>query len=111
MVAYYPRFSVANHGAPPSIDTPLHAFLPFNHVDHLHPDWAIALAASANGRAKLDEFNRRFKRRLIWVPWQRPGFELALMLRRAVEEHPGATASSSPATACSRGATRRASAT
>jgi rhamnose utilization protein RhaD (predicted bifunctional aldolase and dehydrogenase)/NAD(P)-dependent dehydrogenase (short-subunit alcohol dehydrogenase family) len=90
MVAHYPRFSVANHGAPPSIDTPLHAFLPFDHVDHLHPDWAIALAASANGRDKLDEFNTRFNRRLIWVPWQRPGFELALMLRRAVEEHPDA---------------------
>jgi rhamnose utilization protein RhaD (predicted bifunctional aldolase and dehydrogenase)/NAD(P)-dependent dehydrogenase (short-subunit alcohol dehydrogenase family) len=89
MVAHYPRFSVANHGVAPSIDTPLHAFLPFNHVDHLHPDWGIALAASANGRAKLEEFNRRFNRTLIWVPWQRPGFELALMLRRAVDEHPG----------------------
>ena len=88
MVAHYPRFSVANHGVAPSIDTPLHAFLPFNHVDHLHPDWAIALAASANGRARLDEFNRRFNRTLVWVPWQRPGFELALMLRRAVEEQP-----------------------
>jgi rhamnose utilization protein RhaD (predicted bifunctional aldolase and dehydrogenase)/NAD(P)-dependent dehydrogenase (short-subunit alcohol dehydrogenase family) len=90
MVAHYPRFSVANHGVAPSIDTPLHAFLPFDHVDHLHPDWAIALAASANGKDKLDEFNGRFTRNLIWVPWQRPGFELALMLRRAVEEHPGA---------------------
>lgn len=89
MVAHYPRLSVANHGAPPSIDTPLHAFLPFDHVDHLHPDWAIALAASANGKAKTDEFNRRFNRKLAWVPWQRPGFELALMLRKAVEEHPG----------------------
>lgn len=90
MVAHYPRVSVANHGAPPSIDTPLHAFLPFNHVDHLHPDWAIALAASANGQAKLDEFNRRFTRRLVWVPWQRPGFELAMMLRQSVEAHPDA---------------------
>jgi len=90
MVAHYPRFSVANAGAPPSIDTPLHAFLPFNHVDHLHPDWAIALAASANGRAKLEEFNSRFNRRLIWVPWQRPGFELAMMLRDAVEVNPDA---------------------
>ncbi|MCX6538107.1 MAG: bifunctional rhamnulose-1-phosphate aldolase/short-chain dehydrogenase [Acidobacteria bacterium] len=88
MVAHYPRFSVANHGVAPSIDTPLHAFLPFDHVDHLHPDWAIALAASANGKARLDEFNRRFNRKLVWVPWQRPGFELALMLRRAVEEQP-----------------------
>jgi rhamnose utilization protein RhaD (predicted bifunctional aldolase and dehydrogenase)/NAD(P)-dependent dehydrogenase (short-subunit alcohol dehydrogenase family) len=90
MVAHYPRFSVANHGVAPSIDTPLHAFLPFNHVDHLHPDWAIALAASANGRAKLDEFNRRFGRKLIWLPWQRPGFELAMMLQSAVEQHPDA---------------------
>ena len=96
MVAHYPRFSVANHGVAPSIDTPLHAFLPFNHVDHLHPDWAIALAASANGRAKLDEFNRRFARKLIWLPWQRPGFELAMMLRqrsrpasRRGRHHPG----------------------
>ncbi|HXI27449.1 MAG TPA: bifunctional rhamnulose-1-phosphate aldolase/short-chain dehydrogenase, partial [Vicinamibacterales bacterium] len=72
-----------------SIDTPLHAFLPFDHVDHLHPDWAIALAASANGREKLDEFNRRYGRRIVWVPWQRPGFELAMMLRSAVADHPG----------------------
>jgi rhamnose utilization protein RhaD (predicted bifunctional aldolase and dehydrogenase)/NAD(P)-dependent dehydrogenase (short-subunit alcohol dehydrogenase family) len=93
MVAHYPRFSVANHGVAPSIDTPLHAFLPFGHVDHLHPDWAIALAASANGNTKLDEFNARFGRRLIWLPWQRPGFELAMMLRRAVEEHPEAEGS------------------
>jgi rhamnose utilization protein RhaD (predicted bifunctional aldolase and dehydrogenase)/NAD(P)-dependent dehydrogenase (short-subunit alcohol dehydrogenase family) len=90
MVSHYPRFSVANHGVAPSIDTPLHAFLPFNHVDHLHPDWAIALAASANGKAKLEEFNFRFGRTLIWLPWQRPGFELAMMLRRAVEEQPDA---------------------
>ncbi len=90
MVAHYPRLSVANHGAPPSIDTPLHAFLPFDHVDHLHPDWAIALAASANGQAKLEEFNRRFNRRIIWVPWQRPGFELAMMLRAAIEARPDA---------------------
>src|SRR5262249_13045327 len=72
-----------------SIDTPLHAFLPFDHVDHLHPDWAIALAASANGREKLEEFNRRYGRRIIWVPWQRPGFELAMMLKAAVADHPG----------------------
>ncbi len=90
MVAHYPRFSVANHGVAPSIDTPLHAFLPFNHVDHLHPDWAIALAASANGRAKVDEFNQRFGRRLIWVPWQRPGFELAMMLQSAIDARPDA---------------------
>src|SRR5262249_19619339 len=69
--------------------TPLHAFLPFDHVDHLHPDWAIALAASANGAEKLDQFNARYGRHFVWVAWQRPGFELALMLRRAVAENPG----------------------
>jgi rhamnose utilization protein RhaD (predicted bifunctional aldolase and dehydrogenase) len=88
MVGLYPLCAFGASRAAPSIDTPLHAFLPFDHVDHLHPDWAIALAASANGRAKLDEFNARFDRRLVWVPWQRPGFELALMLRRAVAAEP-----------------------
>jgi len=68
----------------------LHAFLPFPHVDHLHPDWAIALAASANGTRKLDQFNREFDRKIVWVPWQRPGFELALLIERAVRENPGA---------------------
>ena len=89
MVAYYPLATVGENRVAPSIDTPLHAFLPFNHVDHLHPDWGIALAASANGQVKLEEFNQRFKRRLIWLPWQRPGFDLALKLRQAVDANPG----------------------
>src|SRR5207248_522156 len=45
---------------------------------------------SANGKRRLDEFNREFSRRIVWLPWQRPGFELALMLERAVQENPGA---------------------
>jgi rhamnose utilization protein RhaD (predicted bifunctional aldolase and dehydrogenase)/NAD(P)-dependent dehydrogenase (short-subunit alcohol dehydrogenase family) len=89
MVGFYPLCAFGDNRVAASIDTPLHAFLPFDHVDHLHPDWAIALAASANGRAKLDEFNHRYGRRIIWLPWQRPGFELALMLRDAVAGHPG----------------------
>src|SRR5918996_914925 len=89
MVAYYPLVAFGENRVAASIDTPLHAFLPFPHIDHLHPDWAIALAASANGKAKLDEFNKKYGRRIIWVPWQRPGFELALMLRNAVQESPG----------------------
>jgi rhamnose utilization protein RhaD (predicted bifunctional aldolase and dehydrogenase)/NAD(P)-dependent dehydrogenase (short-subunit alcohol dehydrogenase family) len=89
MVGYYPFSAFGENRVAASIDTPLHAFLPFPHVDHLHPDWAIALAASANGKQKLDEFNRKFDRRIIWVPWQRPGFELALMIEAAVREHPG----------------------
>ena len=89
MVGFYPLCAFGENRVAASIDTPLHAFLPFAHVDHLHPDWAIALAASANGKAKLAEFNAAYGRRIAWVPWQRPGFELALMLRRAVEEQPG----------------------
>jgi rhamnose utilization protein RhaD (predicted bifunctional aldolase and dehydrogenase)/NAD(P)-dependent dehydrogenase (short-subunit alcohol dehydrogenase family) len=90
MVGMYPLCAFGDNRVAASIDTPLHAFLPYDHVDHLHPDWAIALAASANGRKKLDEFNARYGRRIIWVPWQRPGFELALMLKRAVEANPEA---------------------
>jgi rhamnose utilization protein RhaD (predicted bifunctional aldolase and dehydrogenase)/NAD(P)-dependent dehydrogenase (short-subunit alcohol dehydrogenase family) len=89
MVGYYPLCAFGENRVAASIDTALHAFLPFPHVDHLHPDWAIALAASANGREKLDEFNQTYGRRIAWVPWQRPGFELALMLRKAVEAQPG----------------------
>src|ERR1700722_6433309 len=60
MVRYYPLSAFAENRVAASIDTPLHAFLPFAHVDHLHPDWAIALAASANGKRKLEEFNKQF---------------------------------------------------
>lgn len=90
MVRYYTLSAFGENKVAASIDTPLHAFLPFDHVDHLHPDWAIALAASANGRKKLDEFNRAFDRKIVWLPWQRPGFELAMQLERAVAENPGA---------------------
>lgn len=89
MVAMYPLCAFGENRVAASIDTPLHSFLPFPHVDHLHPDWAIALAASANGERKMREFNETYSRKIIWVPWQRPGFELALMLKRAVEATPG----------------------
>lgn len=89
MVALYPLCTFGLNPVAASIDTPLHGFLPFKHVDHLHPDWGIALAASANGHEKLREFNERFGHRMIWVPWQRPGFELAMMMKKAVETNPG----------------------
>lgn len=89
MVDLYPLCTFGVNPVAASIDTPLHGFLPFAHVDHLHPDWGIALAAAANGREKMEEFNREFGHRLVWIPWFRPGFELAMMLRRAVEEQPG----------------------
>ena len=88
MVAMYRVCTFGDNPVAASIDTPLHGFLPFPHVDHLHPDWGIALAASANGKAKMEEFNREFNHSLIWVPWQRPGFELGLMMRNAVRKNP-----------------------
>jgi rhamnose utilization protein RhaD (predicted bifunctional aldolase and dehydrogenase)/NAD(P)-dependent dehydrogenase (short-subunit alcohol dehydrogenase family) len=89
MVDFYPLCVFGQNSVAASIDTSLHAFLPFRHVDHLHPDWGIALAATANGLERLREFNRRFNRHLVWVPWQRPGFELGLMMENAVKNHPG----------------------
>jgi len=89
MVGYYPLSAFGTNKVAASIDTPLHSFLPFDHVDHLHPDWAIAIAASANGKAKLQEFNKRFGRNIQWLTWQRPGFELALQLEKIVKDNPG----------------------
>jgi rhamnose utilization protein RhaD (predicted bifunctional aldolase and dehydrogenase)/NAD(P)-dependent dehydrogenase (short-subunit alcohol dehydrogenase family) len=88
MVDLYPPAAFGANKVAASIDTPLHGFLPFAHVDHLHPDWAIALAASGNGKQKMAEFNERFGRHLAWVPWQRPGFELGLMLRKVATDNP-----------------------
>jgi rhamnose utilization protein RhaD (predicted bifunctional aldolase and dehydrogenase)/NAD(P)-dependent dehydrogenase (short-subunit alcohol dehydrogenase family) len=87
MVEMYPLCRFGQNTVATSIDTPLHVFLPFRHIDHLHPDWGIALAASANGDDKMKEFNRCFGRHLVWVPWQRPGFELAMMIRQVVQEN------------------------
>ena len=89
MVEMYPLCTFGNNPVAASIDTPLHGFLPFPHVDHLHPDWGIALAASANGKIKMEEFNKEFGHKLAWLPWQRPGFELGMMLKRIVAETPG----------------------
>ena len=89
MVEMYPLCAFGNNTVAASIDTPLHGFLPFAHIDHLHPDWGIAVAAAANGRDKMEEFNRQFEHRLVWLPWQRPGFELAMMLRQAVSDSKG----------------------
>ncbi|MCL5268480.1 MAG: bifunctional aldolase/short-chain dehydrogenase [Bacteroidetes bacterium] len=70
----------------PSIDTPLHGFLPFNHIDHMHPDAVIAIAASKDGKRITREL---FGGSVGWIEWQRPGFDLALKLRHYVDENPG----------------------
>ena len=58
MVGFYPLCAFGENRVAASIDTPLHAFLPFDHVDHLHPDWCIALAASANGETEAGGVQR-----------------------------------------------------
>lgn len=90
MVDLYPLCAFGANPRAASIDTPLHAFLPYRHVDHLHPDWAIALAACANGPAQLERLRDETGLRLVWLPWKRPGFELGLWLERAVQENPDA---------------------
>lgn len=70
-----------------SIDTPLHAYLPYRHVDHMHPDAVIAIAATTDSRRLTAEI---FGDEIGWLPWRRPGFELGLMLARFAAEHPQA---------------------
>jgi rhamnulose-1-phosphate aldolase/alcohol dehydrogenase len=70
----------------PSIDTPLHGFLPFKHIDHLHPDAAIAIAAAKDGKKITAEL---FNGTIGWVGWQRPGFDLGLKLKQCLDENPG----------------------
>ena len=70
----------------PSIDTPLHGFLPFKHIDHLHPDAAIAIAAAKEGKKITDEL---FGGTIGWVEWQRPGFDLGLKLKKCLDDNPG----------------------
>lgn len=70
----------------PSIDTPLHGFLPFKHIDHLHPDAAIAIAAAKDGKQITKEL---FGGSIGWVDWQKPGFDLGLQLKQCLDENPG----------------------
>ncbi|MBE7171204.1 MAG: bifunctional aldolase/short-chain dehydrogenase [Williamsia sp.] len=69
----------------PSIDTPLHGFLPFKHIDHLHPDAAIAIAAAKDGK---EITQRLFNGTIGWVEWQRPGFDLGLKMAQTLKESP-----------------------
>src|SRR5579863_4207430 len=70
----------------PSIDTALHGFLPFKHIDHLHPDAAISIAASKDGKQITEKL---FNGRIGWVDWQRPGFDLGLKMKECLDNHPG----------------------
>jgi rhamnulose-1-phosphate aldolase/alcohol dehydrogenase len=86
MVGYLPHCTFNLNPRPASIDTPLHAFLPFAQVDHVHPDAVIALATSSEGRAATD---RIYGGQVGWLGWRRPGFELGMMLRDHVAANPG----------------------
>lgn len=70
----------------PSIDTPLHGLLPFKHIDHLHPDALIAVAAAKDSEQVTKEI---WGDTMGWVPWQRPGFDLGLQLEKCLNDNPG----------------------
>ena len=70
----------------PSIDTPLHGLLPFKHIDHLHPDALISIAAAKDSEIITKEI---WGDTMGWLPWQRPGFDLGLQLEKCVNENPG----------------------
>jgi rhamnulose-1-phosphate aldolase/alcohol dehydrogenase len=72
----------------PSIDMPLHAFIPYKHIDHLHPDAIIAIAAAKDGEQITKEL---FGGKVAWVPWQRPGFDLGLQMEQAIQKNPDIT--------------------
>jgi len=86
MVALFNHCIFDLNSKAPSIDTPLHAFLPFKHIDHLHPDAAIAIAASKDGKRITNEL---FGGTIGWVEWQRPGFDLGLKLLECLNANPG----------------------
>jgi rhamnulose-1-phosphate aldolase/alcohol dehydrogenase len=87
MVGYLPHSTFNLNPRAASIDTPLHAYVPAKHVDHMHPDAVIAIAASKDSRALTREI---FGDAIGWLPWKRPGYELGLWLERFCQENPDA---------------------
>lgn len=87
MVSLYPHCAFNLNPRAPSIDTPLHAFIDRAHVDHMHPDAVIAIAASSDGQSLTQQI---YGTEIGWLPWIRPGFELGLQLQRFVKERPTA---------------------
>jgi rhamnulose-1-phosphate aldolase/alcohol dehydrogenase len=87
MVALLPHCTFNLNARAASIDTPLHAFLPYRHVDHMHPDAVIAIAATQNSRSITQKV---FGEEIGWLPWRRPGFQLGLDLARFAAENPEA---------------------
>lgn len=85
MVGLLPHCTFGLNPRPASIDTPLHAFIPYRHVDHLHPDAVVAIAATHLSR---DVTRRVYGDAVGWIAWQRPGFDLGLRIGELVRAHP-----------------------
>ena len=85
MVGYLPHCTFNLNPRAASIDTPLHAYVPRKHVDHVHSDAIIAIAASVNSKALTAEI---FGAEIGWLPWKKPGYELGLWLEKLAVENP-----------------------
>ena len=84
MVSYYPMCTFNNNPRAASIDTPLHAYVPFPEVDHTHPDSIIALATMKNGK---DIIKKIYNKKIGWLDWQRPGFDLGLKMEKLIKNN------------------------
>ncbi|MDG2005310.1 MAG: bifunctional rhamnulose-1-phosphate aldolase/short-chain dehydrogenase [Novosphingobium sp.] len=87
MVSFLPHCTFNLNSRAASIDTPLHSLLPYKHIDHVHPDAIIALAASSNGEAVTQAI---WGGEIGWLPWKRPGFTLGVMIRDFAKANPQA---------------------
>jgi rhamnulose-1-phosphate aldolase/alcohol dehydrogenase len=85
MPAYFPHCTFNLNPRAASIDTPLHAFIPHRHVDHVHADAIIAIAAARHGEQLTRDI---FGGALAWIPWQRPGFDLGRTIGHAAADDP-----------------------
>jgi rhamnose utilization protein RhaD (predicted bifunctional aldolase and dehydrogenase) len=86
----YPMYSHCVYNLNPracSIDTPLHTLVPFKFVDHLHPNSVIAIAASVNQQKLTKEI---YGEDVIYIPWQRPGFDIGLKIEQLIKDNPNA---------------------
>lgn len=85
MTKMYPHCTYNLNPRAPSIDTPLHSFIPYKFVDHTHPVPVIAIATADNGPELMEKI---YGDEVAWVDWMRPGFELGLKLQETIEENP-----------------------
>ncbi|WP_302722851.1 bifunctional rhamnulose-1-phosphate aldolase/short-chain dehydrogenase [Gilvimarinus gilvus] len=85
MVGYLPHCTFNLNPRAASIDTPLHAYIPHKHVDHMHPDAAIAIACTKNSKELTETI---FEGQMGWLPWQRPGYDLGLKLEEVARSNP-----------------------